>query len=128
MCKVRAFWDCCPDHQICHLSVYEPWTDPLRLIKHTFDGIRTKLDRIYLQELNSASEPRNGHNLDSQEVTDLQEELESLYAEILPVAQMSAEQQYLQPALREIATRGIRGQERGVKGVRYVWRLYSVYL
>jgi hypothetical protein len=87
------------------------------------EGIRTKLDRIYLGELKSVSEPMNG-DLDGQEIADLQEELESLYSEILPVAQMSAEQQYLQPALHEIASRGSQGQERSVKAVKYVWYPY----
>lgn len=50
----------------------------------------------------------------------MKEELESLYSEILPVAQMSAEQQYLKPALREIAARDGQGQERSAKAIKYV--------
>lgn len=88
-----------------------------RLIKHTVEGIRTRLDRIYLDALNNST---NGHDADGQEVGDLQEELESLYSEILPVAQMSAEQQFLDPALREVAARDGQGQERSVKAVKYV--------
>jgi hypothetical protein len=89
-----------------------------RLIKHTVEGIRTRLDRIYLEAL-TTSENTNGRE-ESQEVIDLQEELESLYSEILPVAQMSAEQQYLEPALREIAARDGHGHERSVKAFKYV--------
>ncbi|TVY80700.1 hypothetical protein LSUE1_G001664 [Lachnellula suecica] len=88
-----------------------------RLIKHTVEGIRTKLDRIYLDALQdspSSNEPQN------QETTDLQEELESLYSEILPVAQMSAEQQFLQPALKAIAATDGQGQERSAKAVEYI--------
>jgi len=88
-----------------------------RLIKHTVEGIRTRLDRIYLDALQNAlsnDEPA------SQETIDLQEELESLYSEILPVAQMSAEQQFLQPALRAITATDGQGQERAVKAVQYV--------
>ena len=90
-----------------------------RLIKHTVEGIRTRLDRIYLSNLNSSS-AQDGHGSDEQEVNDLQEELESLYSEILPVAQMSAEQQYLEPALRILAATNGQGQERSVKAVKYV--------
>ena len=90
-----------------------------RLIKHTVEGIRTKLDRIYLANLNSSS-AQDAHGSDDQEVNDLQEELESLYSEILPVAQMSAEQQYLEPALRIIAATNGQGQERSMKAVKYV--------
>ncbi|KAN0095353.1 hypothetical protein V8E51_016064 [Hyaloscypha variabilis] len=90
-----------------------------RLIKHTVEGIRTRLDRIYLENLN-LSTVQNGHDSDDQEVNDLQEELESLYSEILPVAQMSAEQQYLEPALRTIAATNGQGQERSVKAVKYI--------
>jgi hypothetical protein len=88
-----------------------------RLIKNTVEGIRTRLDRIYLEALNNSA---NSHDADEQEVGDLQDELESLYSEILPVAQMSAEQQFLEPALREIAARDGQGQERSVKAVKYV--------
>lgn len=91
-----------------------------KLIKHTVEGIRTRLDRIYLAALNNIT---NSHDTDGQESVDLQEELESLYSEILPVAQMSAEQQFLEPALREIAKRDGQGQERSVKAVKYVCSL-----
>ncbi|KUJ19137.1 uncharacterized protein LY89DRAFT_716730 [Mollisia scopiformis] len=90
-----------------------------RYIKHTVEGIRTRLDRIYLEAL-SQSRDTNGHGADGQEAVDLQEELESLYSEILPVAQMSAEQQYLEPALRSIAATNGKGQRRAVKAVTYI--------
>ena len=90
-----------------------------RLIKHTVEGIRTRLDRIYLSNLNSSS-IQDSNGSDEQEVNDLQEELESLYSEILPVAQMSTEQQYLEPALGIIAATNGQGQERSVKAVKYV--------
>jgi hypothetical protein len=88
-----------------------------RLIKNTVEGIRTKLDRIYLEALHSSSAAMTD---DGQEGQDLQDELESLYSEILPVAQMSAEQQFLQPALRTMAASSGKGQERAVKAVKYV--------
>ena len=59
-------------------------------------------------------------NVDQQEVRDLQEELESLYTEILPVARMSTEQQYLEPALTQIAARDGQAQQRSIKAVEYV--------
>ncbi|PBP17858.1 hypothetical protein BUE80_DR011371 [Diplocarpon rosae] len=89
-----------------------------RLIKHTVEGIRTRLDRVYLEGL-GASNTCGDHKEDS-EVNDLQEELESLYSEILPVAQMSAEQQFLEPALRAVAASSGQGQERTVKAVKYI--------
>jgi hypothetical protein len=90
-----------------------------RYIKHTVEGIRTRLDRIYLEALNQSTDT-NGQSADGQEAVDLQEELESLYSEILPVAQMSAEQQYLEPALKAIAATNGKGQQRAVKAVTYV--------
>ncbi|KAH7348726.1 hypothetical protein BKA65DRAFT_266279 [Rhexocercosporidium sp. MPI-PUGE-AT-0058] len=89
-----------------------------RLIKHTVEGIRTRLDRVYLEGL-EGSNGSNGHAED-EEANDLQEELESLYTEILPVAQMSAEQQFLEPALRAVALSDGQGQERTVKAVKYI--------
>lgn len=91
-----------------------------RLIKYTVEGTRTRLDRIYLESLNNPANSSESVEEKNQEVTDLQEELESLYAEILPVAQMSAEQQYLEPALRGIASRNGQGQERSAKAMKYV--------
>jgi hypothetical protein len=88
-----------------------------RLIKHTVEGIRTRLDRIYLEALSNAPADRNA---DEQEISDLQEELESLYSEILPVAQMSAEQQYLEPALQTLKANNGQRQERSVKAMQYV--------
>ncbi|OWP07460.1 hypothetical protein B2J93_4989 [Marssonina coronariae] len=89
-----------------------------RLIKHTVEGLRTRLDRVYLEGL-GVSNTCEDHKEDS-EVNDLQEELESLYSEILPVAQMSAEQQFLEPALRAIAAGDSQGQERTIKALKYI--------
>lgn len=83
------------------------------------EGVRTRLDRVYLEALKN-SNMSNGQGTEKAEVVDLQEELESLYAEILPVAQMSAEQQFLEPALRVIAATDGQGQERAVKAFKYV--------
>lgn len=88
-----------------------------RLIKHTVEGIRTKLDRIYLEALSNAPSDTEA---DAQEISDLQEELESLYSEILPVAQMSTEQQFLEPALQTLKASNGQGQERAVQAVKYV--------
>ncbi|EMR90078.1 hypothetical protein BcDW1_1252 [Botrytis cinerea BcDW1] len=95
-----------------------------RYIKHTVDGVRTKLDRIYLEALHGTpgADSQDGNK---QEVTELQEELESLYSEILPVAQMSAEQQYLEPALREIAAKGDSGQDRAYQALKYMQECLS---
>ncbi|KAK0118717.1 hypothetical protein ONS95_007605 [Cadophora gregata] len=89
-----------------------------RLIKHRVEGIRTRLDRVYLEGL-AGSKASNDH-AEEEEANDLQEELESLYTEILPVAQMSAEQQFLEPALRAIAASDGQGQERTVQAVKYI--------
>ncbi len=91
-----------------------------RLIKYTVEGIRTRLDRIYLSNLGI---PSDNQEANSQEINDLQEELESLYTEILPVAQMTTEQQFLEPALKGIAASAGQGKERSVKAVKYVSRI-----
>lgn len=96
-----------------------------RLIKHTVEGVRTKLDRVYLEALKAAG-TSNGNDRQSSDVVELQEELESLYAEILPVAQMSAEQQFLEPALRIVAATDGQDQERSVKAFKYVSELRRV--
>lgn len=107
----------------------------LRLIKHTVESVRTKLDRIYLEAVEAASEAdssgrsssgRKGD--DAAAVAALQDELESLYSEILPVAQMSVDQQYLDPALKAISRKNGRNTERSLLAldyVRYVELLFS---
>lgn len=54
------------------------------------------------------------------DVRALQEEVESLYAEILPVAQMSAEQQYLEPALKSLSAKNAQSVNRMASAVVYV--------
>ncbi|KAK4178149.1 hypothetical protein QBC36DRAFT_111319 [Triangularia setosa] len=89
-----------------------------RLIKFTVEGVRTRLDRIYLETLerNSGSSSR----VSPSEVSSLQEEVESLYSEILPVAQMSVEQQFLEPALRKVEARNGQEQAKSKQATGYI--------
>ena len=90
-----------------------------RLIKHTVETIRTRLDRMYLESLLSGRGEEQ-RNIPAADVTALQEELESLYSEILPVAQMSVEQQYLEPALKSLADKNGQSLGRSAVAVDYV--------
>ncbi|KAH8815499.1 hypothetical protein F5884DRAFT_772613 [Xylogone sp. PMI_703] len=99
-----------------------------KLIKYTVEGVRTRLDRIYLSSLNKSTGTEDSQNASSQEVKDLQEEIESLYSEILPVAQMAVEQQYLQPALREISTRDGQSTENSLKVMKYIDECVGILL
>lgn len=91
-----------------------------RLIKFTVEGIRTKLDRIYLESLELSAQSGATNRVPPDEVTTLQEELESLYAEILPVAQMSTEQQFLEPALKSLAAKNGHGLAKSAQATSYV--------
>jgi hypothetical protein len=92
-----------------------------RLIKYTVEAVRTRLDRIYLEAVAGKEDDPKGTKVpDNAEVVALLDELESLYTEILPVAQMSAEQQYLEPALRLIASHTVHGGDRSSKAIEYV--------
>ncbi|OHW99683.1 hypothetical protein CSPAE12_01584 [Colletotrichum incanum] len=91
----------------------------MRLIKYTVETVRTKLDRLYLEALSSAH--HNGvTSHPSDDVKTSQEELESLYTEILPVAQMSVEQQYLEPALKSLSSKNGQSLHRSAAAVVYV--------
>jgi hypothetical protein len=81
---------------------------------------RTKLDRVYLEALVSAQRNPSQQRASPEEVRGLQEEVESLYAEILPVAQMSVEQQYLEPALKAVAERNGNTLGRSAEAAAYV--------
>lgn len=91
-----------------------------RLIKFTVEGIRTKLDRIYLESLEASAQSGATTRVAADEVSALQEELESLYAEILPVAQMSTEQQFLEPVLKSLAAKNGQGMARSAQATSYV--------
>lgn len=90
-----------------------------RYIKYTVEGVRTRLDRIYLEALENSLDDEISPE-DSQESKKVQEELESLYSEILPVAQISVEQQYLEPSLRLTSSNTSHCQERLTKAIEYV--------
>lgn len=91
-----------------------------RLIKYTVEGIRTKLDRIFLDSLELSAQSGAAARVPAGEVSALQEELESLYTEILPVAQMTTEQQFLEPAVKGIAAKNGLGLARSAQATSYV--------
>lgn len=90
-----------------------------RLIKFTVERIRTRLDRLYLESLELLSKSAQP-KVPTDEVSTSQEEVDSLYAEILPVAQMSTEQQFLEPALRSIAAKNGRRLAKSAQAASYV--------
>ncbi|KAF4913631.1 hypothetical protein CGCF415_v002655 [Colletotrichum fructicola] len=91
----------------------------MRLIKYTVETMRTKLDRLYLETLSSVHRGETTPN-PSDDVKSLQDELESLYSEILPVAQMSVEQQYLEPALKSLSNKNGQSLGRSAAAVVYI--------
>lgn len=91
-----------------------------RLIKYTVECIRTKLDRSYLESLESYVKSDAGDHAIKDEVHTLQDEVESLYSEILPVAQMSVEQQWLEPSLRSLSAKNSQGLGRSAEALTYV--------
>lgn len=112
---------------MCKVGVLPPSLQPdktslrrRRLIKFTVEGLRTKLDRIYLESLEPSVRSSTSKRVHSSEVSALQDELESLYAEILPVAQMATKQQFLEPALKDLAAKNGHGLARSELAVSYV--------
>ncbi|KAJ2902968.1 hypothetical protein MKZ38_010620 [Zalerion maritima] len=91
-----------------------------RLIKFTVETIRTKLDRIFLESLHAARRSSRQESPPQQDVTALQEEVESLFSEILPVAQMSVEQQYLEPALKSLSEKNGQSVTRTSEAIIYI--------
>lgn len=91
-----------------------------RLIKYTVECIRTKLDRSYLESLQSFSKSGSDNQAPKEEISALQDELESLYSEILPVAQMSVEQQWLEPSLRSLSAKTGQSLSHAAGSIQYV--------
>ncbi|KAG5991471.1 hypothetical protein E4U43_004015 [Claviceps pusilla] len=92
----------------------------MRLIKTTVQTVRARLDTIYLETLVAAERSSDLKPATSDEVTELQEEVESLYSEILSVAQISTEQQHLEPALQSIAAKSGQSLRKTVLSLNYV--------
>lgn len=92
----------------------------IRLIKITVETLRTKLDRVYVDALTNAERSGEARSTTGEEVRALEEELESLYSEIFPVAQMSVEQQYLDPASKSIGGRSGQSMQRSVAAFTYI--------
>ncbi|KAF4472581.1 hypothetical protein FALBO_526 [Fusarium albosuccineum] len=92
----------------------------MRLIKTTVETLRTRLDRVYLEAILAAERSGDTKPATGDDVKALEEELESLYSEILPVAQMSAEQQHLEPALKSTDSQSGQSLQRSVVAVSYV--------
>lgn len=91
-----------------------------RLIKYTVESIRTKLDRVYLEALESFPKSGASREATEEDITAQQEELEELYLEVLPVAQMSVEQQWLEPALRSLSAKNGSSVSRSADALEYV--------
>ena len=106
------------------LAPYLPLIDAAltlcRLIKTTVETLRTRLDRIYLEAILAAERSGDVKDATQDDVKALEEELESLYSEILPVAQMSAEQEYLEPALKSTDAQSGQSLHRSAVAVTYV--------
>lgn len=90
------------------------------LIKYTVEGVRLRLDRAYIEALGVHQMEKRSTPQNEREVMELQAELDSLYSEILPVAQMSAEQRYLDCAVRAIASQDKQGLEKSKTIIEYV--------
>lgn len=97
-----------------------------RLIKFSVETIRTKLDRVFVQSIYEAQ--RSGRKMEAslEEEEALVAEVESLFTEIFTVAQMSVEQQYLDPAMRSLSEKNAKSVTRTLEAVTYV--SYCVFL
>lgn len=101
------------------------------MIKFHVEGIRTSLDRIYLETLHAAIESSaggDGSTVTVEDVAAVQRELEELYTEILPVGQMAIEHQFLRPALDDLAAKNGRSLEQSTQAAHYVGCPHTSYL
>ncbi|KAJ5084277.1 hypothetical protein NUU61_008856 [Penicillium alfredii] len=72
------------------------------LADYVAEEIHYRLDRLYLEAIQSKSEPHPDATVEDETITALEDELESLYTEIEILAEMSTKQQFNEPILREI--------------------------
>lgn len=91
-----------------------------RLIKHTVECIRRKLDNTYLANIMPQDNLSEKVGAEDAKVAALKEELESLYSEILPVAQINIEQQFLEPAAKAREASETRSRVEAEVAIEYV--------
>lgn len=101
-------------------NVYKLTNQRDRLIKITVQSVRTRLDTTYLNALLAAHQSGASQPASEAEIATLQDEVESLYAEILPVAQMAVEQEHLEPALLAISSKNDQSQQKTTASLTYV--------
>lgn len=94
-------------------------------MKITVETVRAKLDTTYMDTLVEAERSGRVRPSTDEEVKALEAEVESLHAEILSVAQISVESQYLEPALQTVSTEGGQSALRTSNALEYVstWAL-----
>ncbi|KAL7791508.1 hypothetical protein V8C37DRAFT_381913 [Trichoderma ceciliae] len=91
-----------------------------RLVKITVETVRAKLDTTYMETLVEAERSGRVKPSTDEEVKALEAEVESLHSEILSVAQISIEQQYLEPALQTVSTEGGQSAMRTSNALEYI--------
>ncbi|UKZ77050.1 hypothetical protein TrVFT333_004767 [Trichoderma virens FT-333] len=91
-----------------------------RLVKITVETVRAKLDTTYMETLVEAERSGRVKPSTDDEVKALEAEVESLHSEILSVAQISVEQQHLEPALQTVSTEGGQSAMRTSNALAYI--------
>ncbi|EHK41561.1 hypothetical protein TRIATDRAFT_134980 [Trichoderma atroviride IMI 206040] len=91
-----------------------------RLVKITVETVRAKLDTTYMDTLVEAERSGRVQPSTHEEVEALEAEVDSLHSEILSVAQMSVEQQYLEQALQTVSTEGGQSAMRTSNALEYI--------
>lgn len=76
-----------------------------KLAEYIAAEVHCRLDRIYLETLQSGSAPSSGMEDEADMIASLEDELDSLYPEIGLLAHVSTQQQYKDPILRELRNR-----------------------
>ncbi|KAK2762749.1 hypothetical protein FQN54_000923 [Arachnomyces sp. PD_36] len=77
-----------------------------KLAEYLAEGVHCRLDRVYLETVQSGSNTVNGGVEDEIDlIASLEDELDSLYPEIEVLAEMSTRQQFKVPILRELKNR-----------------------
>jgi hypothetical protein len=86
-------------------STKPPW---YRLSTLSSSALKARLDRIFTETVGSTVD---NYAEPDPEAADLQKDLESLYAEIPSVAEMAAEQEFLQPVIKEVQKCRMKAEE-----------------
>jgi hypothetical protein len=96
-----------------------------RLATYRAEALRCRLDRLYCETTGKVRDDHQKDEASEEEIHSLQAELQSLYPEIISLAEMSAQQEHVKPILSEISQNGQSIEQGNAAKLEYVSQCFA---